>query len=84
METLPKLACILAIILMIVIPVVSYMQNTVSIVVIKEGETTEYDEVKKSSIEIVYNGETYNITFKRHKDDIEYVLTDITEYEIKE
>lgn len=77
------ISSILAIALIIAIPIVSTIQNTVSIVVIREGKTTEYNEVRKNSIEIVYNGKTYNITFKRYKDDIEYDLTDVTKYEIK-
>jgi len=77
------ISSILAIALIIALPIVSTIQNTVSIVVIREGKTTEYNEVRKNSIEIVYNGKTYNITFKRYKDDIEYDLTDVTKYEIK-
>ncbi|MBO5559322.1 hypothetical protein [Ruminococcus sp.] len=55
-----------------------------SVVITKDGKTEEYDKIKKDSIEIVYKGDVYDITFKSYEDDLKYTFIDVTEYKIKE
>lgn len=59
-------------------------ENTVSVVITKDGKTEEYDKIKKDSIEIVHKGDVYDITFKSYEDDLKYTFIDVTEYKIKE
>lgn len=75
------------ILLAIGLSIIAYKQkaeNTVSVVITKDGKTEEYDKIKKDSIEIVYKGDVYDITFKSYEDDLKYTFIDVTEYKIKE
>lgn len=75
------------ILLAIGLSIIAYKQkaeNTVSVVITKDGKTEEYDKIKKDRIEIVYKGDVYDITFKSYEDDLKYTFIDVTEYKIKE